>query len=89
MRSKQKAKKWTRKHGAANCLGKAGGKPSTWFPPGRLVKQSGVKDEWIYKKRLEGNGTKKQREEAGEIDKNSKMRAQTREHKKNQEKEEE
>ena len=22
-----------------------GGKPSTWFPPGRLVEQSGVKEE--------------------------------------------
>ena len=24
---------------------RAGGKPSTWFPPGRLVEQSGVKEE--------------------------------------------
>ena len=26
-------------------LWRAGGKPSTWFPPGRLVEQSGVKEE--------------------------------------------
>ena len=26
---------------------KAGGKPSTWFPPGRLVEQSGVKEQGI------------------------------------------
>ena len=26
-------------------LWKAGGKPPTWFPPGRLVEQSGVKEE--------------------------------------------
>ena len=48
---------------------KAGGKPSTKFPPGRLVEQSGVKEQGIYKKRFEGNRTKKQREETAEIDK--------------------
>ena len=52
---------------------RAGGKPSTWFPPGRLVEQRSVKEEGIYRKRLEGNGTKKQRKEAADIDK-SKIR---------------
>ena len=47
----------------------AGGKPSTWFPPGRLVEQRSVKEEGIYRKRLGGNETKKQRKEAAEIDK--------------------
>ena len=48
---------------------RAGGKPSTWFPPGRLVEQSGVKEEGFTEKRLEGQRAKKQREEAAEIDK--------------------
>ena len=38
----------------------AGGKPSTWFPPGRLVEQSGVKEEGIYRKTTR----RKQREKA-------------------------
>ena len=33
---------------------RAGGKPSTRFPPGRLVEQRSVKEEGIYSKRLEG-----------------------------------
>ena len=52
---------------------RAGGKPSTWFPPGRLVEQRSVKEDGIYRKRLEGNGAKKQRKEAADIDK-SKIR---------------
>ena len=52
---------------------RAGGKPSIWFPPGRLVEQRSVKEEGIYRKRLEGNGAKKQRKEAADIDK-SKIR---------------